>query len=95
MNELINQWNEKKTKQKKIEEPVLKLEEEEPLILEKVHNEKPKENKTVNNIQEKKISPAARKMASEANVDLNKIQGGERLFQKTTKNRPTRKCELS
>ena len=65
----------KKTKRKKIEEPVLKLDEEEPLILEKVHNEKPKENKTVNNIQEKKISPAARKMASEANVDINKIQG--------------------
>ena len=69
----------KKISKEKLKEPVLKLEtesiEEEPLILEKVHNEKPKENKTVNNIQEKKISPAARKMASEANVDINKIQG--------------------
>ncbi len=69
----------KKISKEKFKEPVLKLEtesiEEEPLILEKVHNEKPKENKIVDNIKETKISPAARKMASEANVDINKIQG--------------------
>ena len=69
----------KKISKEKLKDPVLKLEtesiEEEPLILEKVHNEKPKENKIVDNIEETKISPAARKMASEANVDINKIQG--------------------
>ena len=69
----------KKINKEKLKELVLKLEtesiEEEPLILEKVHNEKPKENKIVDNIKETKISPAARKMASEANVDINKIQG--------------------
>ena len=69
----------KKISKEKLKDPVLKLEtesiEEEPLILEKVHNEKPKENEIVDNIKETKISPAARKMASEANVDINKIQG--------------------
>ena len=69
----------KKISKEKLKESVLKLEtesiEEAPLILEKVHNEKLKENKIVNNIKETKISPAARKMASEANVDIKKIQG--------------------
>jgi len=59
----------KKTKPKKMEEPVLKLEDEEPLILEEVHEE------SVVQKVEKKISPAARKMAIESNVDLNKIEG--------------------
>ena len=59
----------KKIKPKKIEEPVLKLEDEEPLILEEVHEES-----AVQKV-EKKISPAARKMAIESNVDLNKIEG--------------------
>ena len=59
----------KKNKPKKIEEPVLKLEDEEPLILEEVHEES-----AVQKV-EKKISPAARKMAIESNVDLNKIEG--------------------
>ena len=58
-----------KTKPKKIEEPILKLEDEEPLILEEVHQE-PKVKKVV-----KQISPAARKMAIESNVDLTKIKG--------------------
>ena len=48
----------KKIKAKKVEEPILKLEEEEPLILEQVHEEK-KAQKI-----EKQVSPAARKMAS-------------------------------
>ena len=59
----------KKIKPKKMEEPVLKLEDEEPLILEEVHKES-----AVQKV-EKKISPAARKMAIESNVDLNKIEG--------------------
>ena len=59
----------KKIKLQKIEEPVLKLEDEEPLILEKIHEES-KVQKV-----EKKISPAARKMAIESNVDLNEIEG--------------------
>ncbi len=59
----------KKTKSKKIEMPTLKLENEEPLILEEVLEE------SVSRKEEKKISPAARKMASETKVDLAGIQG--------------------
>ncbi len=61
----------KKPKAKKVNlnEPVLKLEEEEPLILETEHEE------SLLNKKEKRISPAARKMANEAKVDLNKISG--------------------
>tara|TARA_B100002051_G_scaffold103742_1_gene99122 strand:- start:1118 stop:2416 length:1299 start_codon:yes stop_codon:yes gene_type:complete len=61
---------EKVSKSKKVlEEPTLKLEEEEPLILEQIHNEeKIKPNK-------KQVSPAARKMASEAKVDLSSVKG--------------------
>ena len=59
----------KKTKSNKIEEPTLKLEDEEPLILEEVHEE-PLARET-----EKKISPAARKMAIESDVDLSKVEG--------------------
>ena len=63
----------KKTKQKKIEEPVLKLddelEDEEPLILDQAHEEKivQKENK--------EVSPAARKMAIEAKINLDAVDG--------------------
>ena len=59
----------KKTKSKKIEKTILKLEDEEPLILEEVHEE------PITQKVEKKISPAARKMAIESKVDLNKIEG--------------------
>ena len=59
----------KKIKPKKEEEPILKLEDEAPLILEEVHKE-PVAKKT-----EKKISPAARKMAKESNVDLSRVEG--------------------
>ena len=59
----------KKIKSIKKEEPVLKLEEEEPLILDQVHEEKIIQKK------EKIVSPAARKMASESKVDLSKIEG--------------------
>ena len=58
-----------KTKSKKAKEPVLKLEDEEPLILEEVHPE------AVTQKIEKKISPAARKMALESNVDLSRVEG--------------------
>jgi len=59
----------KKIKPNTIEEPVLKLEEEEPLILEDVHEER------ILKKAEKQVSPAARKMASEAKVDLSRIEG--------------------
>ena len=58
-----------KIKPKKIEESTLKLEDEQPLILEEVHEESATQK------VEKKISPAARKMAVESNVDLNMIEG--------------------
>tara|TARA_B100000963_G_scaffold195440_1_gene170126 strand:+ start:13 stop:1323 length:1311 start_codon:yes stop_codon:yes gene_type:complete len=61
--------NPKKIKSVKKEEPVLKLEEEEPLILDQVHDEKVIQKK------EKIVSPAARKMASESKIDLSKIEG--------------------
>ena len=63
----------KKIKQKKIEEPALKLddelEDEEPLILDQAHEEKivQKENK--------EVSPAARKMAIEAKINLDAVDG--------------------
>ncbi len=56
------------SKPKKREEPVLKLEEE-PLILEQIHDEEIKQK------VEKKISPAARKMASETKTDISKVKG--------------------
>ena len=59
----------KKIKAKKVEEPILKLEEEEPLILEQVHEEK-KAQKI-----EKQVSPAARKLANETKVDISNIEG--------------------
>ncbi len=70
----------KKTKKTKIEEPILKLEEEsideEPLILEDAHTEsKLTIKETPVTAKETKVSPAARKMATESNVDLDKIEG--------------------
>ena len=59
----------KKIKEKKLEEPNLILEEEEPLILEQIHEEK------IAKKDEKQISPAARKMASEIKVDLSTVVG--------------------
>ena len=70
----------KKIDKKKIEEPVLKLDVEseqknqEPLILSKIHKEE-KEKKVIYKDKEAKISPAARKMASEAKVDIKNIEG--------------------
>jgi len=71
----------KKPKKVKLEEPILKLEEEslenqeEPLILEEVHTEKSLTKKIKSTLNETKVSPAARKMASEANLNINDIQG--------------------
>ena len=59
----------KKIKSKKIEQTLLKLDEEEPLILDKVHNEK------VSQKIEKQVSPAARKMANESNISIDRIEG--------------------
>ena len=59
----------KKKKEKKLEEPRLTLDDEEPLILEQVHEEKAPQK------LQKEISPAARKMASEVKVDLSSIEG--------------------
>ena len=56
-----------KSKNIKKEEPILRLEEE-PLILEQVHEEKIIK-------REANASPAARKMANEANVDLSRVEG--------------------
>ena len=60
----------KKIKAKKLEEPILKLEEEEPLILKQVHEEKKEKQKI-----EKQISPAARKLANETKIDIENVEG--------------------
>jgi len=60
----------KKIKSKKSEELILELEEEEPLILEQVHEEKKEKQKI-----EKQISPAARKLADETKIDVNDVEG--------------------
>tara|TARA_Y100000591_G_scaffold321198_1_gene335845 strand:- start:1677 stop:3002 length:1326 start_codon:yes stop_codon:yes gene_type:complete len=52
-----------------------KMEEDEPLILDQVHEEKKVSKNPVKIKEEKKISPAARKMASEAKIDLEKVKG--------------------
>jgi len=59
----------KRTKEKKLEEPKLILQEEEPLILDQVHKE------NVPQKIDRQISPAARKIASETKVDLSNIKG--------------------
>ena len=74
-------FNEKKVeklktvkKSKKINEPTLKLEEEEPLILEEVHEEK-KIKKILSQKEEKRFSPAARKIARESDIDISQVEG--------------------
>ena len=61
-------------KSKKINEPTLKLEEEEPLILEEVHEEK-KIKKILSQKEEKRFSPAARKIARESDIDISQVEG--------------------
>ena len=74
-----NKSLQKKNNKHKIKETILKLNDEnldeEPLILKEAHNEKVilKKNPPFN--KQKQISPAARKMANEAKVDIDKIEG--------------------
>ena len=67
----------KPKKIKKVKEPLLKLEEEEPLILDKFHEEKiiPQINKQIPNKLKKQFSPAARKMANENKVNIDSVEG--------------------
>ena len=72
--------SQKKEKNKpKAEDKVLTLDrekiEDEPLILNNVHEEKKIINQNLNLGKETKVSPAARKIASEAKIDLEKIKG--------------------
>ena len=73
--------NIKKTKAPKplTAEPVLKLEDEkiedEPLILEQVHEEKKIPRKPSLTKEKAQVSPAARKMASEAKINLDQVRG--------------------
>ena len=61
------------------QEPILKLKEEtvdeEPLILEEIHEQKKEVKEITKHSTETKVSPAARKMASEAKINLQDIQG--------------------
>ena len=59
----------KPKKQKKIKNNEIKLENETPLILDQVHEEKITKKET------KQVSPAARKMAEETKIDLSRVQG--------------------
>ena len=74
-----NNIKKKKTPKPLIDEPVLKLEDEkiddEPLILEQVHEEKKISRKPLLTKEEAQVSPAARKMASEAKINLDQVRG--------------------
>ena len=59
----------KPKKSKKVKNNEVKLENETPLILDQVHEEK------ITKKEVKQISPAARKMAEETKVDLSRVQG--------------------
>ena len=61
----------------KLDQEELKLEDEEPLILDQIHKEQEsqKKDKKVKQTSPKQFSPAARKMASESKVDLTSVQG--------------------
>jgi len=64
----VHKTSEKDTK-------ILKLEEEQPLILDDFHKEIKTKKIPEAKKQKSSVSPAARKMAAEAKVDLEKIQG--------------------
>ena len=74
-----NNIKKKKAPKSLIDEPVLKLEDEkiedEPLILEQVHEEKKISRKPLLKKKEAQVSPAARKMASEAKINLDQVKG--------------------
>ena len=69
----------KKIIKPKMQEQVLTLENEkvddEPLVLMEAHEEKKVSRKPLENNKETKVSPAARKIASEAKIDLDKVKG--------------------
>ncbi len=69
----------KKTIKPKVDEQILTLDtekvEDEPLILEEVHEEKKILKQPPKIKKETKVSPAARKMANEAEIDLDKVKG--------------------
>ena len=74
-----NNIKKKKIPKPLIDEPVLKLEDEKiedkPLILEQVHEEKKISRKPLLTKEEAQVSPAARKMASEAKINLDQVKG--------------------
>jgi 2-oxoglutarate dehydrogenase E2 component (dihydrolipoamide succinyltransferase) len=71
----------KQEKEKKISPPkskkqeILQLNEEEPLILDQVHEEELVKKNISKKTIETRVSPSARKIASESNIDLSKVQG--------------------
>ena len=70
--------DEKKVSNKIEKESVLQLnseKEDEPLILSEIHEENENDKKVTKKKTETKVSPSARKIAKEANIDLNKIHG--------------------
>ena len=77
--DIKNNVKKKKATESLIDAPVLKLKDEkiedEPLILEQVHEEKKKSRKPIFKKEEAQVSPAARKMASEAKIDLEQVKG--------------------
>ena len=69
----------KKINKPLMDQQVLKLDneqvEDEPLILEEIHEDKKVSKQFLNKTKETKVSPAARKMANEAKIDLDKVKG--------------------
>jgi 2-oxoglutarate dehydrogenase E2 component (dihydrolipoamide succinyltransferase) len=69
----------KKTIKPKVTEQILTLDtekvEDEPLILEEVHEEKKISKQPLKTKKETKVSPAARKMAHEAKINLDQVRG--------------------
>ena len=59
----------------KVKKPSLPKKDEEPLILDQMHEEASIREKISIKKTETRIAPAARKMAVESNIDLSKIQG--------------------
>ncbi len=73
-------FEEKKKIKPSVDSQILKLDkeekaEDEPLILKQVHEEKSVSKSITKIKKETKVSPAARKMASEAKIDLEKVKG--------------------
>ena len=73
-------FEEKKKTKPSVDNQILKLDkeekaEDEPLILKQVHEEKSVSKSITKIKKETKVSPAARKMASEAKIDLEKVKG--------------------